>query len=117
NKAKQKVGNKANEQVDKSIDKTIDPSSGKPEKDPGEPNAAPGPAKPATDTAKNESGATPSIKAYSKYDFVPGEKIVVFEDFAQDAVGDFPDKWNTNASAEVVTIETLQGKWLKISKQ
>ena len=117
NKAKQKVSNKANEQVDKSVDKTLDPSSDKTQKEPGEPNAPSGQAKPATDSAKNEKDATPSIKAYSKYDFVPGEKIVVFEDFAQDAVGDFPDKWNTNASAEVVTIETLPGKWLKISKQ
>ena len=30
------------------------------------------------------------MKTYSKYDFVPGEKIIVFEDFMQDAVGDFP---------------------------
>jgi outer membrane protein OmpA-like peptidoglycan-associated protein len=117
NKAKQKVGTKANEQVDKSIDKTLDPSSDKTEKESSEPNAASGQAKPATDTAKNETGATTSIKAYSKYDFVPGEKIVVFEDFAQDAVGDFPDKWNTNASAEIVTIESLEGKWLKVNKQ
>jgi outer membrane protein OmpA-like peptidoglycan-associated protein len=62
------------------------------------------------------SQSTP-LKAYSKYDFVPGEKIIVFEDFAQDAVGDFPDKWNTNASAEIVTFDQLLGKWLKISKQ
>jgi outer membrane protein OmpA-like peptidoglycan-associated protein len=71
---------------------------------------------PSTSNGKSETGPA-TLKAYSKYDFVPGEKIIVFEDFAQDAIGDFPDKWNTNASAEVVTIETLQGKWLKISKQ
>jgi len=69
-----------------------------------------------SDTSKANT-APASLKSYSKYDFVPGEKIIVFEDFAQDAVGDFPDKWNTNASAEIVTIESLQGKWLKISKQ
>jgi len=116
NKAKQKVGNKANEQVDKSIDKTIDPSSGKTEKAPGEPDAAPGPAKPATDTVKNEKDATPSIKAYSKYDFVPGEKIVVFEDFMQDAIGDFPAKWNTNGSGEVVTLDGQPGHWFMMPK-
>ena len=65
----------------------------------------------------NNQGNITSIKAYSKYDFVPGERIIVFEDFAQDAIGDFPDKWNTNVSAEIVTIESLEGKWLKISKQ
>ena len=30
------------------------------------------------------------LQAYSKYDFVPGEKVIFFEDFSQDAVGDFP---------------------------
>ena len=53
--------------------------------------------------AKSETGPA-TLKAYSKYDFVPGERMIVFEDFAQDAVGDFPDKWNTNSSAEIVTI-------------
>jgi OmpA-OmpF porin, OOP family len=70
----------------------------------------------AVDTNKTQQAAV-GIKAYSKYDFVPGERIIVFEDFAQDAVGDFPDKWNTNVSAEIVTIESLEGKWLKINKQ
>ena len=65
----------------------------------------------------NKPGEPASIKVYSKYDFVPGEKIVVFEDFAQDAVGDFPDKWNTNSSGEVVTIEGIPGHWLRINKQ
>ena len=57
-----------------------------------------------------------SIKAYSKYDFVPGEKIIAFEDFMQTGVGDFPDRWNTNASAEVVTIDGKQGHWLMFTK-
>lgn len=60
--------------------------------------------------------AKPTLKAYSKFDFMPGEKIVAAEDFAQDAVGDFPAKWNTNASAEVVTIDGYDGKWLMIGK-
>lgn len=54
----------------------------------------------------------PGFQSYSKFDFVPGEKIVASEDFSQDAVGDFPAKWNTNATAEVVTIEGYNGKWL-----
>ncbi len=57
-----------------------------------------------------------SIKAYSKFDFVPGEKVVAFEDFMQDSIGDFPAKWNTNASAEIVTVEGKPGRWLKFTK-
>jgi outer membrane protein OmpA-like peptidoglycan-associated protein len=116
NKAKQKVNNKANEQVDKSIDKTIDPSSGKTEKGSNEPEATPVPSKPAADTAKEEKSAPASLKAFSKYDFVPGEKIIVFEDFMQDAIGDFPAKWNTNASGEVVTLDGLPGHWFMMHR-
>lgn len=38
------------------------------------------------------------------------------EDFSQDAIGDFPAKWNTDASAEIVTISGQTGRWLKIVK-
>lgn len=56
-----------------------------------------------------------SMKAYSKFDFVPGEKILAVEDFSQDAVGDFPAKWNTNAGGEIVNIDGQANKWLKAS--
>ncbi|MCU0450522.1 MAG: OmpA family protein [Bernardetiaceae bacterium] len=58
-----------------------------------------------------------SLKSYSKFDFVAGEKIVALEDFSQDAVGDFPAKWNTNGTGEVVTVEGMTGKWLQLGKQ
>jgi len=60
--------------------------------------------------------ATPAFQSFSKFDFVPGEKIVAVEDFTQDAVGDFPAKWNTNASGEIVTIGGQAGRWLKLTK-
>lgn len=58
-----------------------------------------------------------SLKSYSKFDFIPGEKIVAVEDFSQDAVGDFPAKWNTNSSGEVVTISGTEGKWLMLGPE
>jgi outer membrane protein OmpA-like peptidoglycan-associated protein len=57
-----------------------------------------------------------AIKAYSKFDFVPGEKIVAFYDFSGDAVGDFPGGWDTNAAAEIVTIEGKPGRWLMFTR-
>ena len=54
-----------------------------------------------------------SLESYSKYDFVPGEKVIFYEDFSQDAVGDFPALWNTNGSAEVVTTNLFPGNWMK----
>lgn len=54
------------------------------------------------------------IASYSKFDFVPGENIIFYENFEQDVIGEFPLKWFTNGSAEVVTLEGLEGKWLKL---
>lgn len=69
-------------------------------------------------TSNNTSTAPASenVRSYSKFDFVSGEKIVVIEDFMQDAVGDFPDKWNTNASGEIVTIGSHTGHWLLLTR-
>ncbi|MBX3044172.1 MAG: OmpA family protein [Candidatus Kapabacteria bacterium] len=55
-----------------------------------------------------------SLKTYSKFDFIPGENVVFFEDFSQDAVGDFPVNWNTNGSGEIITTSLNEGKWLKM---
>ncbi len=63
------------------------------------------------------SKASPSLEVYRKFDFIPGEKIIVIEDFSQDAVGDFPDKWNTNSSGEIVTIDGKEGKWLMVQNK
>ncbi len=65
------------------------------------------------------SAASPSktLKSYSKFDFIAGEKVVALEDFTQDAVGDFPAKWNTNASGEVVKLEGDAAKWLQFGNK
>ena len=59
--------------------------------------------------------STGPLKSYSKFDFIPGDKIVGAEDFLQDAVGDFPAKWNTNGSGEIVKIEGKEGNWLMVN--
>lgn len=76
---------------------------------PAAPSTAPAAAPQAT------AEGAPSFQAYSKFDFVPGEKIVAVDDFTQDAIGDFPAKWKTNASGEVVTIGGKPGRWLKLA--
>jgi outer membrane protein OmpA-like peptidoglycan-associated protein len=75
----------------------------------------------STDTTKtgnnkdnqNSDQKQPGLQSYSKYDFIPGEKIVFFDDFSQDVVGDFPALWNTNGTAEVVTTNLYPGNWMK----
>lgn len=54
------------------------------------------------------------IISYSKFDFVSGENIIYAENFQQDVIGEFPLKWFTNGSAEVVTVDGMDGRWLKL---
>lgn len=52
----------------------------------------------------------------SKYDFIPGEKVIFFDDFTSENIGDFPAQWLTNGSGEIVTMEKFPGRWFHITK-
>ena len=54
------------------------------------------------------------LEVYSKYDFVPGDKTLFFDDFSQDFVGDLPSKWNTNGSGAVVKLNKVEGNWFEL---
>ena len=112
-RAKNKIEQKAGDKVDKTIDNTTDGKS-KTETENGE-------VKVKTDEdgtkVKTEAKNTEGLKAYSKYDFIPGEKVIAYEDYGAAAIGDFPARWNTNATAEIVTLNNKEGKWMKISKE
>ena len=122
---KRKAGEGAKQGAQAGTEKTIDKGIDKlfKKKDKGNKAVAPSTSSgqaPSTSSGQapsTGSGQGPSLKTYSKYDFVPGEKIMAFDDFSQDAVGDFPDKWSTNASGEIMTVDNHAGKWLNISKQ
>ena len=62
--------------------------------------------------AKGKSGKT---TVNSSSDFEPDNKVLVLEDFARDAKGDFPALWNTDASGKVVTLSGSDTKWLELS--
>lgn len=71
------------------------------------------------DSADENNGTKikkPSLQTYSKFDFMPGEKVIMQEDFMQDELGDFPAKWNTNSTGELVNVEGTKGKWLSLTK-
>jgi len=123
---KNKILNKTNQNLNKAIDKSIDEaidgegkednqnkaddnadaSAGKAVNDSGDKSEA-------ADKGKTAAQEQPSLQTYSKYDFIPGEKIIFYEDFSQDAIGDFPALWNTNGSAEIVTTNLFPGNWMK----
>jgi outer membrane protein OmpA-like peptidoglycan-associated protein len=56
----------------------------------------------------------PTLQVFSKFDFVPGEQVIFFDDFTTENVGDFPARWNTNGSGEIVSLGGMPGRWLKM---
>jgi outer membrane protein OmpA-like peptidoglycan-associated protein len=100
-KAKNKSDKEENKKTDKSAEEAQNPDNRE--------------KKNMTDTSKNNSVPV-SFQAYSKYDFVPGENVIGFEDFSTCNIGDFPAGWNTNAACEIVTVEGKQGRWLWLTK-
>ncbi len=54
---------------------------------------------------------------YSNFTFIPGNKLLFYDDFAADALGDFPANWETGGSGEVVTTTDSEGKWLSMSRR
>lgn len=60
------------------------------------------------------SAPDPEIQVYSKFDFVPGDKLLFFDDFSPEFVGDFPSRWNTNGSGEIVSTDEGRIKWLEL---
>lgn len=66
------------------------------------------------DVTKAPSNVSDGLEVYSKYDFVPGDKLLFFDDFSNDFIGDFPSKWNTNGTGEVVQFNKVKGKWFEL---
>jgi OOP family OmpA-OmpF porin len=130
NKANQKVKNKANQRIDSKTDQTIDKGFDKTEQaidslfkkkekkkkkktsEPASENNSSGTVIQDASAKTNQSGGTGQTNGFS--DFVPGNTILFSDDFQQDALADFPAKWNTNGSGKIVTIDGIDGKWLDI---
>jgi OOP family OmpA-OmpF porin len=131
--AKRKAEDRANRGVDRTLDKGFD------KVEEGIGNIFKKKEKPAKEEKKNNSQSeaqssesseetqkstenTPvaskkaPVKGSSKFDFVPGEKELYFDNFERLDIGDFPAEFNTNASGEIVNIDGKEGKWLNMSK-
>ena len=112
-KVKDKVQDKTEQKVDEAIDTSIDNATNKKENEKnaeGQVKSEQTNEKQATTTA---DAGNDELKVYSKYDFVPGEQVLFYEDFSQDNIGDFPALWNTNSSGEVVSLSNYPGNWFQ----
>jgi len=121
NRIKDKADQRADTKINNAIDKGLDEAKGK-NKPTVITEESEGRQKTKTSgVAQNDTvpvaNAGSQLSYTSKYDFVQGEKIIAYEDFNSANLGDFPVRWNTNASAEVVTVAGMEGKWLKIGEK
>lgn len=139
-KVKTKVNQRANEMTDEGIDAGLDVVEDgikslfrKKEKEDGEeqepeddrqkeyeePEEQEEPEEEVKKPAARSTAAQnqPSFASFTKYDFVPGDEVILFEDFSQDATGDFPGLWTTNGSGEVRTTNIYTGKWFFLNAE
>ena len=124
-RVRNKVERKVEEKIDQSIDKATQKKKPKenttPKAQPSEQNNSEESAVSTTSEKGNKNTDSKitliqDINSYSKFDFIAGEKIIVHEDFSQEALGDFPTQWNTRSGAEIVTINNKEGKWLRMAQ-
>ncbi|TXE09058.1 OmpA family protein [Gelidibacter salicanalis] len=67
--------------------------------------------------ALKPSSVKQEFGVYSKFTFIPGNKLIFYDDFEKDAIGDFPAHWETGGSGEVVKISGSENKWLSIVRR
>jgi len=70
--------------------------------------------KPSETNTEKPAGPT-SVGINSVYDYVPGNTVLFIDHFDSTINGNFPAKWLTNASGEVVTLQQFPGNWFSIS--
>ncbi len=71
------------------------------------------PTKPVVETPSN---IIDKNTINTKFDFKQGDKLVYYNDFSNDVVGEFAKGYTTNASGEIVTINEETQKWLLLGQ-
>ncbi|MBI1342212.1 MAG: OmpA family protein [Terrimonas sp.] len=106
-KVKDKIAQRVDKRVDASIDKTLDKVEGKPA---GSTHSSSGDIQDACDIPEDR----PALKAYSKYDFIPGEEIIYSNSFEEERPGELPAGWNSSGNGVVATTSLGKGNWLQL---
>ncbi len=72
---------------------------------------------PAPEASQQSTSDNAKKSAYkSKFDFIPGEKVIYFFDFMDVTVGDTPEGWQIDGSAEVVEVEGFDGHYMMVQQ-
>lgn len=71
----------------------------------------------AKSQAPAASNSSTNITINSTYDFVPGNNVLFVDAFDSTVQGNFPAKWVTDASGDVVTLQQYPGKWFSLTNK
>ncbi len=124
-KAKQKAGQAIDETGNKAYDEGKKaPTAGKKDEAPSAAQAKPSPSDEAAQAEKGgvKKGEAPAEEqaagdAYgNKFDFVPGNEVLLYDDFAETSVGDYPARWTVKDGGGGNTAEVVSNKgkkWFK----
>jgi outer membrane protein OmpA-like peptidoglycan-associated protein len=124
-KLRQKVEQKVEQRVDRKTDKAIDDSLDKvecaatdtqcAEKAKAEGKAVQtvdGPVDASSSAKSQPATLKPGQGAWANYDFKPGDRIILAEDFGKDEVGDFPKRFEFR-SGQIEIVEWNDARWLR----
>lgn len=105
--------NKLKKKVENGISK---PAGEKPETETVTGNTAAADGQTVNNRKENAAPATTGGTAGNNDpEFIPGSTVLYFDNFEKEKIGDNPAGWLTTKSAEVVTLDGLKGKWLKMA--
>lgn len=81
---------KLKQKVEKKVEKAVEGE----EQDEAQPTPeAEEEAAPAAQTAPGGTAAAEDMQLYTKYDFVPGDKVIFYDDLSGEEAGEFPSRW------------------------
>lgn len=97
-----RIREKFEQKVERVVDKALNPVAKTTDKD---------------EHSTNQSSSTGPFKTIPvmAYDFNAGSKIIFFDDFSEDTLGVMADRWTSNGTGAISTVEGFDGHWLKLS--
>ena len=100
-KLKKKAEEKAKQEAEKAVGKDAEANKDAEADSAGEASAAAAP-----------QGAADVASVSTKFDYVPGDKVLFFDDFTQDELGEFPARWKLKLGTFEVA-EMSSQRWLR----
>lgn len=98
------------QEAEKKTDEAVEKAAGETGEAPESQKTGEGEPAPPGDAAAGQGGALSSVS--TKFDYVPGDSVILFDDFTQDELGEFPLKWRLSQGTFEVA-ESEGARWLR----